>query len=223
MHIEQLIVVAGPSGCGKSTLIRNLQAGNLPALAAQIEMDSSSLWTCITTKKLRQLHTAQIARLILHYDLVQVWKQALFKNHGKYSALDILDTSDKTTLVTVWTSPHVLFRRFQSRQISTGKSLLRRFKFRRLGYLIKVSSYARWLYARPPELVRQYEKWFEFCSTRPIRSHWLIDTTPDVPVWMDIARWPDLLEHLTLAKVGERDARPNLRKGNKGECKKRAR
>lgn len=194
MHIERLIVIAGPSGCGKSTLIQYLRAGNFLPLAERLGMDDLSGWQCIEAGEFRQGCTAPTGRVIFHYNLLRQWRPELFTASLPDRALNIFDMAGDMTLTTLWASPCVLIQRIESRQIPFALSLLKKRRFHQFLLMLKRVRQVRRLYANPSALVRQYNHWIEFCRTYHTHAHWLIDTTSDVPVSIDIAAWPDLLE-----------------------------
>jgi SAM-dependent methyltransferase len=111
-RIDRLIVVAGPTDSGKSTFIRRLQKGGMPLIASQLGLEDASSWKFTSALQLHALREAHIDRLILHYDFLRPWNRSA-QTHERDEALDLLESANEITFVTLWAKPETLLRRIQ--------------------------------------------------------------------------------------------------------------
>ena len=153
-RIRHLLVVAGPTAAGQSALIERLLRNQLPALNRRLGTDDGALWgSPLAAGRYSAPQPAEKDRMILDYDYLRAATKAT-KTFDRDPALDILDTADRVTVVTVWTPPAQL-----TDQLGAAMSAVKGRNRERLGAL-------RDEYRDPHQVVAHYRAWLAFAAAK---------------------------------------------------------
>lgn len=158
-RIGHLLVVSGPTSAGKKTLMRKLLANELPELAARLGTPDGSLWgPPLNAEKIAEPSDPVRPRLMLHHDLMRPYLRSAMV-HERDEALDILDTAERITFVTVWTPPARLVQQITEAAITPK---MKPWSWRKPVRHLKI----RALYEQPGKVVEHYRRWFDYTATR---------------------------------------------------------
>jgi len=164
-RIDRLVAVAGPTAAGKSTLIAKLRRNQLPQIAARIGLGDGAAWRAGGSKEIAAMSEVHLPRLLFHYDFLRPYLRSA-KVHGRDEGLDVLDTAESVTTLTLWCPPSRLRERLQRGEIAPRTILGLHWGPKRHRTL--AADY------RDPDAVRaHYRRWFAYLATRP-GSHWVV-------------------------------------------------
>ncbi len=184
-EIDQLVLIGGPSCAGKTFLQDKMSQGECPQLSKQLGIEDPSSWPYLTTHETMMLRQPQDAmeRAVVHYDMYSHYS----KKHGFKHLQELIDRSDKVTILTLCVSPRVLIQRNNVRLIRLV-GLLGLLGLRRL---FKRSSHNPDVYAEERLRLQRfwkkrkeykqgysavlYREWFDFLTQTSVTSHWLLD------------------------------------------------
>lgn len=109
--LDRAIVIAGPSCVGKSTLIDRLRHGELPALAAALQLGDPERWVYLTARRsARMAAVADAHGLVLHYDILRPLMERRVRSFGEDPGLVVALTSPQLCLCTMWGDADLLRR-----------------------------------------------------------------------------------------------------------------
>jgi len=193
-----------------SEFVRRLPTASVLPLAKRLGIGNPSEWKCVEAMDLaliqrqgtgthsslaeylsRELRQAGLDRLILHYGMLAPWRYVgVSREYDKDERLALLNCFDEITFVTLWVAPELLRERLKPRIALLSKSIVSRSGFL-LQRLRTVSRFIQiWqLCANVPELLQQYDRWFEFCDSYRAEAHWIVDNS-EVPELFPRSRWP---------------------------------
>ena len=162
-RMGHIVVVTGPTSAGKSTTCARLKRNEIPELAARLEMGDGSRWTFVGAKGLGTLKEPVVENLLFHYDFLHTYMRNA-QVPARDVLLDVLDTAERVTFLTIWTPPEVLLA-----QLRRGE-LERHTKFG-VYYGLKRNLRRRHLkleqeYKNPARVVELYRNWFDYTRTR---------------------------------------------------------
>lgn len=157
--VGKLVVVAGPLVNETSAFINRLQSGELPELKKSLGMEGGTPWRTMMTNPLSKLPEPHIKSLIFQYDILRPFLRSA-KVHQRDHALDILDTADHLTFLTLWHSPAVLQKAWAKNQIAE-KMKFGSFWGKKRDLLLQKEL------QEPSKLRGFYKSWFEFTRTKP--------------------------------------------------------
>ena len=160
VQIEQLIVIAAPSCAGKSYLIKKIKKGDYPHLCEQIGIDVPSLWHYSHFKKLMYIRQQIIERLVVHYDLYDIYLQ----NNNFNNLNELINKSGRVVTLTLNVSQELLIKRNYLRlresisHLMVKKEITWRINaLKKIKRLLKIRKYYKREFS---ELI--YEKWSKY-------------------------------------------------------------
>lgn len=153
-RIGHLLVVAGPTAAGQSAVIERLLRNQLPALNRRLGTDDGALWgTPLAADRYAAPQPVEKDRMILNYDYLRAATSSP-QSFERDPALDILDTADRVTVVTVWApSDHL------ADQLSAVMGTVKGRNRERLGAL-------RDKYRDPNPVVAHFRAWLAFAAVK---------------------------------------------------------
>lgn len=158
--VGNLLLVAGPLLNETSAFINNLKSGELPELKKRLGMEDETPWTTMLTNQLSQFPDPHIKNLIFQYDFLRPFLRSA-KVHQRDHALEILDTADHLTILTLWHSPAVLQEAWAKNQIAQ-KMKFGVFWGKKRDLLLQKE-------LKEPSKIRAfYKSWFEFAQTKTV-------------------------------------------------------
>jgi hypothetical protein len=184
-HIDHLILVGGTSSSGKSTLIERLSRAELPQIAKEIGMDLSQTWVYSDPTRIRNIEAEKIQNMVYHYDILRTFNSDTY-TYSREQGTDIIDCSDRRTVVTIWCDPALMCQRKES-EIRDGMRHWRRRRIRN----------AQALYQDGNRLAQQYQKWLAYCRQKGARL-FFVDCTSE-PCLLTHSQWQEKLARLTNA------------------------
>jgi len=183
--VGRLVVVAGPTAAGKSTVIARLERGDLPELAARLDLGDPAGWRVVAgnEKAVAAFQDTRVDRLILHYDFLR----SRYKHGTTYErdpGLDVVEAAAEVQLVTVWTEPGRLRRqleRAELREVEPGT------------FEGNARHRTLWQDYQDAALVRRhYRDWFRYAAR--IRGAHHVISLGDPPRLYPAAEWEARLE-----------------------------
>jgi SAM-dependent methyltransferase len=151
-RIGHLLVVSGPTSSGKKTLMRKLAAGELPELNARLGVADPRLWgERVPMYDLFEGDEPRRERLLMHHDFMYPllrWKGSVDRDE----TLEIVETADRVTFLTVWTPPERLVRQI------TASAIERRERAGRRPHRHHLQ--CREIYRDPARTIGCYRAWF---------------------------------------------------------------
>ncbi len=183
-RIGRLVVVGGPVSSGKTTLVERLTAGELPEVAARARIGDPAGWTRISAGWLPELTEPAIDRLLLHYDFLRPYL-ASAKTHDRDEALDVLETAERLTFVTIWTPPERLRRQLLASEIEPKTRLG---VYRGKSRMLKIQRD----YASPARIREHYRQWFDYARTKS-DDHVVVELSDPVRLYT-IDEWERMVE-----------------------------
>jgi SAM-dependent methyltransferase len=172
--IGKLVVIAGPVASGKTTLQEGLMRGEFPEVAARAGIDDPSRWTKISAGWLPDLTEPSVDALLLHYDFLRPYL-ASAKTHDRDEALDVLDTAEHVTFVTVWTPPERLRQQLIDSEITPNTKLG---VFRGKRRILKI----RRDYESAARICAHYRQWLDYARTKS-DDHVVVDLSGPVRLY----------------------------------------
>lgn len=183
-RVGKLVVVSGPTMVGKSTLIEQLRRNEAPEVAKIVGIDDGATWITAQANKLATLTEPLIEKLIFHYDFLRPYLRSA-KVHKRDEALDLLDTAEHLTFLTLWCPPKLLRERLERGAIApkTRNGVYRGNK--RHLMLFKE-------YEDPAKIRAHYQNWFEYTRGKP-GDHVVVSLLEgvrgySVPEWEELTR-----------------------------------
>ena len=156
--VENLILVAGPLVKETATLINKLQSSELPGLKERLGMDNGIPWTIMAPNQLSNIPEPHIKNLIFQYDLLRPFLRSA-KVHKRDPVLEILDTADHLTFLTLWHSPDKLQEAWTKTHINP--------KMKFGGFWGKKRDLILQKEFKESSKIRAfYQSWFEFSRTK---------------------------------------------------------
>ena len=123
-----------------------------------------------------------IPKLLFHYDFLRPYLRSA-KIHERDEGLDLLDTADRVTTLTLWCSPRRLQEQLQRGEIARRTTA--GFYWGQKRHRIIEADY------RDPERVRDhYRRWFAYLSARP-GDHWVVSLEPGARI-RPLEAWEEL-------------------------------
>jgi Predicted GTPases len=158
-RIGKLVVVAGPTAAGKSTLIEKLRRNEVPEIAQKVGIDDGAAWTTTEAHKLISLTEPFVDKLLFHYDFLRPYLRSA-KVPQRDEALDLLDTAEHRTFLTIWRPPQMLREQLQKSEIApkTKNGVYR-------GHKRHLRLYKE--YEDPARVRAHYQNWFAYTRTKP--------------------------------------------------------
>jgi SAM-dependent methyltransferase len=181
-RIGRLIVIAGPTSAGKSTTQDRLLAGQAPEVAGRVELGDPSAWLKISAGWLPDLTEPAIDKLALHYDFLRPYL-ASAKTHDRDEALDVVDTADRVSFVTVWASPERLRKQLHDSEIAPNTKMGVFRGKRRLRSIQRD-------YESPAKICEHYRRWFDYTRTKS-DDHVVVDMSDPVKLYT-VEEWEQL-------------------------------
>jgi 2-polyprenyl-3-methyl-5-hydroxy-6-metoxy-1,4-benzoquinol methylase len=180
--IDNLVVVAGPTAVGKSTLVAQLKRNELPDIARRVGIEDGTAWLTIEANKLYALTQPYVENLLFHYDFLRSYLRTA-KMPGRDEVLDVLDTAEHLTFLTLWCPPEILQQRLIQSEIEPHtKNGIYRGKARTLVIAKEYENLAR---------VREhYQHWFAFTRTK--RAEHLVVSLVNGVQCYSVAEWEEL-------------------------------
>ncbi|MBX6320542.1 MAG: methyltransferase domain-containing protein [Rhodospirillaceae bacterium] len=173
-RIGHLIAVCGPAGSNRQDVIRRIGAGALPPLSGRLGADGPAPATLLADRYYEP-GPAEHARLFFDYDILRPFTLgAVTFSHDP--ALEVLDTAETSTIVTLWAPPEQLTQGIEA-EIAGAKGRARK-RFVR----------AREEYQDARRLVRHYREWFDYCAGRSA-EHVVLWMKDDGPAVMSPQEW----------------------------------
>jgi ABC-type branched-subunit amino acid transport system ATPase component len=164
-RIGELLVLAGPSGAGKTHLVERVLSGSDRVLAGRLGIERPEAWQTVTAQELRSLEIPEVARLLLHYDLLRPWRGGA-RSFARDEALDVLACAERVRVCTLYCPPSVLIARLERRcATAAGDGLV-------------LAREALALYRQPGLLATTYAGWLAFCAGQGLEPH-LVDASGD--------------------------------------------
>ncbi len=174
-RIGHLIAVCGPAGSSRQDVIRRIGAGEVPALSRRLGPAGRPAPATLRADRYYEPGPAEHARLFFDYDILRPFTLgAVTFSHDP--ALDVLDTADATTIVTLWAPPERLAEGIQT-ELGAARGRARKRLLR-----------AREEYDDPHRLIRHYRAWFDHCAGRAA-DHVVLWMKDDGPVVMSPQEW----------------------------------
>lgn len=192
-----------------SEFVRRLPPASVIPLAEHLGIGNSSGWRCLEAMDLallqrqgtstnpslpeylvRKVHRRGLDRLILHYGMLAPWRYlGVSQGYDKDERLALLDCFDEITLVTLWVAPELLRGRLKRKIGLLCKSIVSRPRsgLQRLRTVLRFIQVWH-LCANAPELLQQYDRWFEFCDSCKAEAHWIVDNS-GVPELFPRSSW----------------------------------
>ena len=184
-RIGHLVVVTGPTSAGKKTLCRRLVGDEIPELAARIGIERGAEWgPYVHANRLWQPSEPVRDKMILHYDFLRPYLRSA-KVHRRDEAMDVLDTAEQVTFVTIWTPPERLRRQIHDAEIAPKT---------RFGIFFGRSRHRKIAkdYESDARIIEHYREWFRFTGARRA-DHVVVHLTDPVELhsveeWEELAR-----------------------------------
>jgi SAM-dependent methyltransferase len=152
--IDHLAVVAGPTSSGKSTFIDRFLKGELAEIYPRVAMDPKKREVTYLTARVKENPgRPHMGDVMFHYDMLRPYMRSA-RVHSRDEALDVLDSADKVTFLTMWTSPEKLLKQLGPEQTGLFKKPGKRARAIRRDY------------ADPRRIVELYDEWFAYLDTR---------------------------------------------------------
>ncbi len=179
-QIKKLVIVAGPTSVGKSTLIEELMNHSVPDIAQTLGIEKGATMAFAGANSIARQFNGNVDTFLFHYDIVRPFRRSA-KTHERDEALDILDTAEDITVLTLWTPPDILRQQFEkSKILNRGK--------------IKKNE-RRWKifqdYADKNKISEFYNGWLKFCRDKKVKNY-MVKLQPEPEIisdqkWMDLA------------------------------------
>lgn len=152
-RIGHLLVVAGPTACGKKTFERRLLEGGFPEIAGRLGTPDPSVWgEPVPAIRLTEPGPAVRARMLLHYDTMRPFTSSAHV-FARDEALDILETAERVSVITLWTPPERLAAQLAASEAGSRRASRRH---RRIAEF----------YTRPQAVAEHYRQWLAFVRER---------------------------------------------------------
>jgi len=181
-RIKRLVVVNGPTASGKKTCCRKLVANELPEVAARIGIEDGAEWgPYVHANRLWQPSEPERDKMILHYDFLRPHLRSA-KTNDRDEAMDVLQTAEHTTFLTIWTPPERL-----RRQILEGE-ILPRTKFGHFFGRKRHKLIAR-EYEDDARILEHYRSWFRFTESHDA-DHVVVCLSDPVELY-SVAEWEE--------------------------------
>ncbi len=169
--INHLVIISGPSGAGKTTLMEKLRRGEKPILCERLAISDPSVYKNIVVQKLPTIAELPAERYILHYDLY-----AQYRKDGFARVVELIDWSEKITVLTLCASGKLLRRRNLLRIIQNFCTFQNYLQPRRqIKRLRKYTGRQRRFFWDPVRLGQLYDDWFTLIADCGVEHHWLVD------------------------------------------------
>ena len=181
-RIGRLIVVAGPTSSGKSTLIKKLVNSEAPEVAQRLGIDGGGGWSTISANRLITLTEPSVDQLIFHYDFLRPHLRGA-KVHKRDESLDLLDTAEHVTFLTIWCPPEVLRKQLEQSELAPKKKLGIFYGSNRH---LKIHEE----YKDPAKVCGHYRNWFEYTRSKP--GEHIIVSFEDGVRFYSVEGWEDL-------------------------------
>jgi len=153
-RIGELVVVAGATGSGAAALARQLASGQAPEVAAQVGTGDGSSFRLVDANELSEFSEPVVERMLLHYDILRPHRRSA-KTHARDEVMDVLRCAQRVSFVTLWRSPELLRRSYESEPVSLLTRAGWRFEGRRRRKVLQELE-------DPKEMVGHYRRWFDF-------------------------------------------------------------
>lgn len=165
-RIGHLLVVAGPTACGKKTFERRLLGGGFPEIARRLGIPDMSVWgEPVPAIRLTEPGPAERTHMLLHYDTLRPFTSSAHV-FARDEALDILETAERVSVLTLWTPPERLAAQLAASEAGSRRTSRRH---RRIAEL----------YAEPRAVLDHYRQWLAFVDARADESL-VVDTASGV-------------------------------------------
>jgi energy-coupling factor transporter ATP-binding protein EcfA2 len=167
-QIGKLLMIAGPTAAGKSTLVEKLRRGELPEIINKLQLGEKKLseWDFSAPALLENLGAQKIDHLIYHYDILLPHKHQL-GDHFKDHYLNILNTANQKSILTIWVPPDRLRQQFADSEIQ-GRKKVKKANLR----LMKE-------YEDPGKVIAFYREWIHFVQSLNV-EHWIAEFSDGV-------------------------------------------
>lgn len=191
--LDRAIVIAGPSCVGKSTLIDRLRQGELPALAAALQLDDPERWVYLNARRSAAATRTPAGSqgIVLHYDILRPLMERRVRSFGQDPGLARALAAPHLRLCTMWGSADLLRRR------SALKSVRRAVT----DSIASPTPLHWWMRSRRMRAIRtryrddryieaRYEQWMRFARSihRP-HEHFVIDADRAEHAPMELRQW----------------------------------
>lgn len=182
-RIQRLIVVNGPTSAGKKTLCRKLVGNELPEVAARVGIEDGSEWgPYVHANRLWKPSEPQVEKMILHYDFLRPHLRSA-KIHARDEALDVLETAEHITFLTIWTPPERLRRQIREGEIDPKT---------RFGIFFGRKRHLRIAeeYQETSRILDHYREWFRYTATH--RADHVVVCLSDPVKLYTVDEWEEL-------------------------------
>lgn len=152
-RIGHLLVVAGPTACGKKTFERRLLTGGYPEIAHHLGTPDTTVWgEPVPAMRLTEPGPAVRDYMLLHYDTMRPFTGSAHV-FARDAALDVLETAERVSVLTLWTPPEHLAARLAASEAGAARISRRH---RRIAAI----------YDRPQAVFEHYRQWLAFVRPR---------------------------------------------------------
>lgn len=183
-RIERLVIVTGPTASGKKTLCRQLTTNALPEVAARVGIEDGQQWSpYVHANRLWQPSEPERERMLLHYDFLRPHLRSA-KVHERDEAMDVLQTAENVTFLTIWTPPDRLRAQIASGEIA-AKTFLGVYYGRTRHKLIQRE------YEDDARILEHYRNWFRFTATQ--RAEHVVVCLSDPVTLYTVDEWEALV------------------------------
>lgn len=156
--IEKLVVIAGPLVKELSAFANKLKGHELTELKKRMGIDDENPWMTLASNQPSNLAEPHLKRLIYLYDFMRPFLRSA-KTHKRDHALEILNTANHTTVITLGHSPIVLQEAWTRDQIEK-KRKFGVFWGKKRDLLLQKE------FKESAKILAFYESWFEFIRTK---------------------------------------------------------
>lgn len=173
--VGELILLAAPSCCGKTRFLGELFAGQLHHVLTAMKIETPiDSYQSVIPKEIADIDSSHVPRMILHYALPTIaLNEGSLQNLEDDPRLDIVNHSERVTVLTLVTSPGILTSRLLARNKAHRIFILTNLSkfFRERRRLAKLKQ----LYADPGNITVAYDAWFAYCNSLPnLADQWLV-------------------------------------------------
>ena len=174
-QVKHLYLVAGMAGAGKTHLLEKIQRGELHQLCLQMCMTTPYFYLFINATHLKHLPQQPINQLVVHYDFYSRKSE----KHGFDFLHMLLSRSKSVTVMTLCVKQQVLLQRNASR-LDDLSELTHSAQEDNQEY-VKANQQRlqkqRTFYDDNSNIIKLYQKWFEFIQDYKVQDHLLLDTS----------------------------------------------